>query len=61
MLFVEKDITRDPAARTYRVFGTPSFVLVDANGKELARFGYQRSAAEFAATVKAALAKARGG
>ena len=39
LALVEKSILTDPAtARTFRVAGTPTFVLLDAAGKELTRF-----------------------
>jgi hypothetical protein len=39
MVLVEKSIlTAAAAARAFRVAGTPTFVLLDAAGKELTRF-----------------------
>jgi hypothetical protein len=39
LVLVEKSILADPAgARAFRVAGTPTFVLLDAAGKELTRF-----------------------
>jgi thioredoxin-related protein len=38
LALVEKDIEREPAlARQYRVFGTPTFVVLDATGREVGR------------------------
>lgn len=58
MIFAEKEVSTDSVSRTYRVQGTPTFVLIDAAGKEVARFGYQRTKADFEATIGAALQKA---
>ncbi len=58
MAFVEKDVESDGVAAKYGVRGTPTFILIDANGKELARFGYEASAAAFTARIEQSLAKA---
>jgi thioredoxin-related protein len=55
--FVEKDVNSDGSARAYGVRGTPTFIVIDAKGKELARFGYQRTAEEFVATIDSVLTK----
>ncbi|MFN0094465.1 MAG: thioredoxin family protein [Dehalococcoidia bacterium] len=58
MAFAEKEVNTDQSARTYRVQGTPTFVLIDASGKEIARFGYQRTEEAFKAAIAQALQKA---
>lgn len=59
--FVEKSVDDDRgAAAAYGVRGTPTFVLIDANGRELARFGFQSTAAAFAKAIESSLARARG-
>jgi thiol-disulfide isomerase/thioredoxin len=59
MVFVEKSVDDDRSAATrYAIRGTPTFVLIDAKGKELARFGFQPSASAFAQTIEAALKRA---
>ena len=58
MAFVEKSVDHDrPAATRFGVRGTPTFVLIDAGGNEVARFHYQRSAQDFAAAIEAALGR----
>ena len=38
LALVEKDVDREPAlAQQFRVFGTPTFVLLDAQGREVGR------------------------
>lgn len=38
LALIEKDVDREPAlARQFQVFGTPTFVLLDAQGKNLGR------------------------
>lgn len=38
LALVEKDVDREPQlARQFRVFGTPTFVLLDPQGRELGR------------------------
>ena len=59
MRFVEKSVDHDgAAARRYGVRGTPTFVLIDERGRELARFSYQPDAARFTQQIEAALAAA---
>jgi cytochrome oxidase Cu insertion factor (SCO1/SenC/PrrC family) len=53
--FVEKAVDRDSAAARYGVTSTPTFILIDARGRELSRFGYQPSAAAFSQAIEAAL------
>ena len=61
-VFVEKSVDDDRAAAAhYGVRGTPTFVLIDAHGKELARFGFQSTAAAFTQTIEAALVRAKTG
>lgn len=56
MVFVEKSVDDDRnAAARYGVRGTPTFVLMDSTGKEIARFGFQSSEAAFAAAINSAL------
>ena len=57
--FVEKSVDHDRnAAGKYGVRGTPTFVLIDAKGGEIARFGFQRDKAAFAAAIAASLGQA---
>ena len=59
MTFVEKSVDHDrSAASRFGVRGTPTFVLIDAAGNEVARFHYQRSPQDFAAAIEAALGQA---
>ncbi len=59
MVFVEKSVDHDrSAASRYGVRGTPTFVLIDAGGNEVARFHFQGSAQDFAAAIEAALGQA---
>lgn len=38
LALVEKDVEREPAlARQLRVFGTPTFILLDPQGREIGR------------------------
>lgn len=55
MVFVEKAADRDVSAARFAVTTTPTFVLIDAAGRELTRFGYQPSPESFAAAIAAAL------
>jgi len=58
LAFVEKSVDDDwAAAARFGVRGTPTFVLIDAEGKEIARFGFQATASAFAQTIAAALAR----
>lgn len=59
LAFVEKSVDDDRAAAgRYGVRGTPTFVLIDAGGKEIARFGFQATESAFAQAIEAALARA---
>lgn len=59
MAFVEKSVDHDRSAvARYGVRGTPTFVLIDAAGNEVARFHYQSSQQDFAAAIEAALGQA---
>ena len=56
--FVEKSVDHDrSAASSYGVRGTPTFVLIDASGNEVARFHYQSNEAAFAQVIESALAR----
>jgi thioredoxin-related protein len=48
MVFVEKslDHSRD-LVQQYRIFGVPTFVLIDSKGEEIGRFGFESSAESF--------------
>ena len=55
-VFVEKSVPDDPsAASRYGVRGTPTFVLIDAKGRAIAQFGFQRTAEAFRASIDGAL------
>ncbi len=55
-LFVEKSVNDDAgAAARYGVRGTPTFVLIDARGRAVAQFGFQRTADAFRAAIESAL------
>lgn len=57
LAFVEKSVDHDRAAVSrYGVRGTPTFVLIDAQGKELGRFLYQPDAARLTQAVNRLLA-----
>ncbi|MBI3977913.1 MAG: hypothetical protein HY331_06985 [Chloroflexi bacterium] len=48
LVFVEKDVDHARAElRTFRIFSTPTFVVLDARGEEVDRFGYIPTAAGF--------------
>ena len=56
LVFVEKSTRHDRTAiGTYAVFGTPTFVLIDAQGREVDRFNFLRSPEAFAARIESAL------
>jgi cytochrome oxidase Cu insertion factor (SCO1/SenC/PrrC family) len=50
-VFVEKSVDRDPVAARYGVRETPTFVLIDAEGRELGRFGAPADEVAFRAKV----------
>ena len=53
MELVEQVIDLDPDVdRRYRVPGSPTFVLVDAKGKQLTRFHYEPTAVALEARLK---------
>lgn len=57
--FVEKSIDHDrSAAARYGVRGTPTFVLIDAAGREISRFFFQPTPQAFTAAIEAALKRA---
>lgn len=57
VVFVEKSVDHDrDATSRYGIRGSPFFVLIDANGRELLRFGYQSSTDALASTIEQALA-----
>ncbi|MEP7215365.1 MAG: thioredoxin fold domain-containing protein [Anaerolineaceae bacterium] len=60
MAFVEKAVDRDVSAARYGVSGTPTFVLIDARGEEIARFGFQSSREQFTTMIEQSLEKAGG-
>lgn len=55
LAFVEKAADRDVSVQRFGVSGLPTFVLIDARGAEIARFGFQQTRAQFAATIEQAL------
>lgn len=59
-VFVEKSVDEDRnAAAAYGIRGTPTFVLIDANGRELGRFGFQANAPAFSKAIESTLARVR--
>jgi thioredoxin-related protein len=57
VVFVEKSVDHDrDASLRYGIRGTPTFVLIDAGGNEILRFGFESTAEDFAQTVEQALA-----
>lgn len=59
MAFAEKSVDHDRAAASkFAVRGTPTFVLIDAQGRELSRFFYQPDPARLQQTVDTALKQA---
>ncbi len=58
LVFAEKSVDDDRGAATrYGVRGTPTFVLIDAKGREISRFGFQGNEQSFAAAIESALAR----
>lgn len=58
MVFVEKSVDDDRgAASRYGIRGTPTFVLIDSAGREIARFGFQQDAESFRSAIESALAR----
>lgn len=57
MVFLEKATDRDSSAGMYRVATVPTFVMLDARGNELGRFGYPRDAGAFEGAIASALGK----
>ena len=56
MVFVEKSVDHDrDAAARYGARGTPTFVLIDANGRATSQFFFQRSAGAFRTAIDQAL------
>ncbi len=55
LVFLEKAVNRDSAAARYSVDQTPTFLLLDATGTEVVRFGYQPSADAFSQAITRAL------
>jgi hypothetical protein len=55
LVFQEKPTERDSTAQRYGVSTLPAFVLLDAQGKELGRFGYESDAGAFEAAIAGAL------
>lgn len=47
LVFIEKSVGRDTADERYGIDSTPAFLLIDANGEELGRFGYAPDEAGF--------------
>lgn len=58
VVFVEKSLDRDPVSGQYGIRETPAFVLIDAAGRELGRFGALPDEASFRAKVEELLAAA---
>lgn len=59
LVFVEKSVDRDPVSGRYGIRETPAFVLIDAAGREVGRFGPISDEAAFRAKVEELLALAR--
>lgn len=58
LVFIEKSVDEESStAARFRVLGTPTFVLIDSSGNEIARFGYQPDAGSFEAAIREALAQ----
>ena len=61
MVFVEKSIDHDrSAASSYGVRGTPTFVMLDAEGNEQSRFHFQRNAEDLRQAIETALTTVNG-
>ena len=58
MHFVEKGVAQDNEAAHYGVRGTPTFILIDAQGKALGSFGFQKTREAFVAAIEGELKKA---
>ena len=56
--FAEKAVDKSDIGSRYGIRGTPTFVLLDAQGKEITRFGFQKTAAEFRQQIEQALSRA---
>lgn len=57
--FIEKSVDHDRSAvSTYTVRGTPTFVVIDASGREVSRFFVQTNAVAFRAAIEDAFRKA---
>jgi len=60
--FVEKSVDHDrSAASRYGVRGTPTFILIDARGREITRFHAQLDPTSFAAAIESVIAQAGAG
>ena len=58
MVFVEKSVDHDrSAARRFAVRGTPTFVMLDGGGDEVARFFFQPDSETLSEVIEAALAR----
>ena len=58
MIFVEKSVNNDGGdSRSYGVIGTPTFVLLDATGGVIGRFGYQSGATALAVAIDTVLVR----
>lgn len=58
MVFFEKSVHDDrSAAARYGLRGTPSFVLINASGQQITRFGFPPSDSAFASAVASALSR----
>ena len=58
MAFVEKSVDHDRgAAGRFAVRGTPTFVMIDESGDEVARFFFQLDSNSLTEAIEAALAR----
>lgn len=55
LVFIEKATDRDTAAATLGVTAVPAFVLLDARGREMGRFGFQPDSVSLRAAITNAL------